>query len=81
MLAAPPIASNERERPRGAVLCDVASYVGFSDPDSGVCGGCKSKARGNLRTKVYIYILQWQHRGLEHNTNGNIAYLAGSEIL
>jgi len=79
MLAAAPIASDERERPRGAVLCDVAGYVGFFDANSGLCHSCRAKARVNVRTKVYIYILQWQHRRLEHHMNENIAYAAGSK--
>lgn len=83
MLAAPPIASNERERPRGAVLYDIAGFVGLFGADSGPCDGCKSKARDNVRTKLYISacIIQWQYRDLEYNTNGNIAYLAGSKNL
>ena len=81
MLAPPPTASNERERPRSTVLCDVAGYVGFSAADSGLCNGRKSKARVNVRTKVCICILQWQHRGLKHNTNGIITCLAGSKVL
>jgi len=80
VLAAAPIASDERERPRGAVLCDVAGYVGFFDANFGLRDSYKSKARVNIRTKVYIYITQSQHQCLEHHMNGIIAYIAGPKI-
>jgi len=80
MLAASPIASDARERPRGAVLCDVAGYVGCCDADLGLCNSGKSKALISVRSEVHNHILRQQHRSLEHNMNGDTAYPTRSKF-